>query len=298
MKKIFFFAAAAAIVSLTACNGGAVKPDLATDVDTISYELGMSNTQGVENYFLQMGIDSTHIDDFLRGMKDGALVGEDKAKQAYYLGLQAGLQTTMQMLPGMEARVFAGDTTTHLSTKNFLAGFADALKKRGAFKLDSALVNPQTASMDLNQRTAAYLERSLEKRFADEKKAALAWMQEKSKEEGVKELGQGVYYKELVAGTGAKPAETDRILMEYEGRLMNDSVFDSTIARQPGKPVEMGVNGMIEGMRLALTAMPVGSEWEIYIPYDKAYGAAPQGPMPAFSNLKFRVKLAGIKEKQ
>ena len=55
-----------------------------TDVDTLSYEIGMANTQGIEAYFRQMGIDSQYVDDFIRGLKDGSLAGDDKKQMAYY----------------------------------------------------------------------------------------------------------------------------------------------------------------------------------------------------------------------
>lgn len=298
MKKIFFFAAVAAVTLLTACDGGQTKADLKTDVDTLSYEMGMANTMGVENYFAQMGIDSTQYNEFLRGMRDGALAGDDKSKNAYFLGLQAGQQMRMQMIPSMEQRIFAGDSTAHLNMKDFLAGFAAGIKKQGAFEINGKQVEPQTASEEINARMQAIADRHLEKRFANEKQAAADWMKKMAATEGVKALSNGVYYKELTAGTGAKPDSMSTVQIEYEGRLMNDSVFDSSIQRQPGKPVDMNVGGVIAGMRTALLNMPVGSDWEIYIPYDQAYGAMPQGPFPAYSNLKFRVKLTGIKEKQ
>ena len=88
-----------------------------TDVDTLSYEIGMANTQGIEAYFRQMGIDSQYVDDFIRGLKDGSLAGDDKKQMAYYAGVQAGLQIKTQMFPTIERQVFGSDTTRMLSLK-------------------------------------------------------------------------------------------------------------------------------------------------------------------------------------
>ncbi len=84
MKKILSLAVIAAATLFASCNNGSPKASMKNDVDTLSYEIGLSQTAGIENYFQQSGIDSAYIDDFLRGVKDGALAGDDKKKQAYY----------------------------------------------------------------------------------------------------------------------------------------------------------------------------------------------------------------------
>ena len=99
MKKILSLAVIAAATLFASCNNGSPKASMKNDVDTLSYEIGLSQTAGIENYFQQSGIDSAYIDDFLRGVKDGALAGDDKKKQAYYAGVQAGVQMKTQMFP-------------------------------------------------------------------------------------------------------------------------------------------------------------------------------------------------------
>lgn len=297
MKKIIFAAAGVCLLGLASCNGGSPSANLKTDVDTVSYELGLANTNNISAYFEQMQIDSVYREDFLRGVIEGAQVGENKKKKAYLLGLQAGQQMGSQMVPYLENRLFAGDSTQHLSMKNLLAGFAAGIHNKTALEVDGKKVGPAEANEELNERMQAISSRYMEQRYGDKKKAALDYMKKVGKEEGVKPLTGGVFYKVLSEGTGEKPAANATVMVNYEGRLTDGRVFDSSIQRSPDKPVGMPVQGVIEGMRTALMAMPVGSEWEIYIPYDKAYGEMGQGEeIPPFSNLIFKVKLVEIKK--
>lgn len=297
MKKILFAAAGATLLAMASCNGGSPSASLKTDVDSVSYELGLANTNGISAYFEQMQLDSAYRDDFLRGIIEGAQVGENKKKQAYLLGLQAGQQMGQQMIPYLENRLFAGDSTQHLSLKNVLAGFAAGLKNKTALEIDGKKIGPAEANERLNEDMQAISSRFMEQRYGDKKKAAVEYMQKVAKEEGVKPLNGGVYYKVLTEGNGEKPAANATVMVNYEGRLVDGKVFDSSIQRSPDKPVGMPVQGVIEGMKTALMAMPVGSEWEIYIPYEKAYGEMGQGEeIPPFSDLIFKVKLVEIKK--
>lgn len=297
MKKILFAAAATALFTLASCDGSAPSANLKTDVDTVSYEIGLANANGIEAYFQQMQLDSTYIEDFLRGFQEGAQVGDNKKKQAYLLGLQAGQQTAAQMVPYLEARVFAGDSTQHLSIKNLISGFAAGVKGKSALTIDGKVISPEEANAEVNERMTKLASRFMEARYGDKKKAALDYMQKIAKEDGVKALDGGVYYKVLTEGNGEKPAANATVMVTYEGRLIDGTVFDSSLQRSPDKPVGMPVQGVIEGMRTALMAMPLGSEWEVYIPYDKAYGEMGQGEdIPPFSNLIFKIKLVEIKK--
>ena len=80
MKKILSLAVIAAVTLFASCNNGSPKASMKNDVDTLSYEIGLSQTAGIENYFQQSGIDSAYIDDFLRGVKDGASIARHRKK--------------------------------------------------------------------------------------------------------------------------------------------------------------------------------------------------------------------------
>lgn len=120
-----------------------------------------------------------------------------------------------------------------------------------------------------------------------------AFMADIEKQEGVKPLGGGVFYKEVKAGTGAKPTQDSKVRVNYEGRLIDGTVFDSSYER--GEAASFPVSGVIQGWQIALKAMPVGSEWEVYIPQYYAYGANGSGEkIPPYSALVFKVELLGI----
>ena len=111
--------------------------------------------------------------------------------------------------------------------------------------------------------------------------------------EGVKVLPSGLQYKVIREGQGRKPGRTDSVSCNYEGRFTNGQVFDSSYKR--GMPAEFGVNQVIAGWTEALQLMSEGSEWELYIPYQLAYGeAGAPGAIPPCSALIFKVELIKV----
>ena len=86
MKKLTFAAVwAVAAASLVSCGNSTPKADLKNDVDTVSYAIGMAQTQGLKMYLTQMDIDTTYMDAFIKGLNEGANAGDNKKKAAYYM---------------------------------------------------------------------------------------------------------------------------------------------------------------------------------------------------------------------
>ena len=83
-------------------------------------------------------------------------------------------------------------------------------------------------------------------------------------------LPSGVQYRVLEAGSGQRPGPDDKVRVHYEGRLLDGSVFDSSLKR--GEPAEFPLAGVIPGFREALGNMQVGDHWEVFIPSALAYG--------------------------
>ncbi len=119
------------------------------------------------------------------------------------------------------------------------------------------------------------------------------FLSENAKKEGVKVLESGLQYKILTEGTGAIPTSTDKVKVHYEGTLIDGTKFDSSYDR--GNPTEFGVTQVIKGWTEALQLMKEGSIWELYIPYDLAYGSRQAGQeIKPFSTLIFKVELISI----
>ncbi len=109
---------------------------------------------------------------------------------------------------------------------------------------------------------------------------------------GVKELFNGVLYREITKGKGAKPTQKGWVTVKYKGSLINGKVFDSTQAK--GRAAEFKLNELILGWRTALLQMPVGSRWEVVIPFNLGYGAKGAGAIKPFSTLVFDITLVAV----
>jgi FKBP-type peptidyl-prolyl cis-trans isomerase FklB len=291
MKKLSFVAAMAiaAAATLTSCNGGTPTANLKTDVDTVSYAIGMAQTQGLKSYLaMQLGVDTTYMADFIKGLNDGANAGDNKKQAAYFAGIQIGQQISNQMVKGINYQLFGDDSTKTISLKNFLAGFVTATTgKKGLMTVEEA---GETAQRLMQQIKA----REMEKTYGPNKLAGEKFLAENAKKEGVKTLPSGVQYRVIKEGTGKIPADTSMVTMHYEGRLINDSVFDSSYKRN--QPYTVRCNQNIKGFTEALTHMPAGSTWEIFIPQELAYGERQAGQMvDPFSALIFKVELLDVK---
>lgn len=300
MKKIFF-AALAATALMTACNKpGATQANLKSDVDSLSYLIGYSNPfaneEQLKQYLVQQGSDSAFVEEFFKGIKAGLQSGNDKKEIAYQLGLQSGMQFKSQITNNIEQQVFAGDSTRHLSLKSLLVGLADSRKGSSALKgQDGQELDPQAVqalAMDLFNRLSAA---STERMYGPKKQAAAEYLAKVEKQADVKKLDGGVLYKVVKEGDGIVPTADMQVEVEYEGRLIDGTVFDSS-ANHGGQPVKFVANQVIAGWTTALTHMPVGSEWEVYIPYDQAYGDRGNGQIPPYSTLIFKIKLVSAEK--
>ena len=289
MKKFFSVALVAAAVATMMSCGNNPKPSLKTDVDTLSYAIGMSQSQGLMDYLANAkGVDTTYIAEFLQGVNDGASSADDKKKAAYLAGVEIGQQIANNMTKGLNYNLFGEDSTQTVSLNNFMAGFVSGVTgKNSKMKVSEA----DSVAQVLFERIKA---KSQEKQFGANKAEGEKFLADNAKKEGVKTLPCGVQYKVLKEGNGAMPADTSIVVVNYEGKLVDGTVFDSN-KNHGGEPATFRVGQVIKGWQEALKAMPVGSEWEIYIPQELAYGANQQGSIPPFSTLIFKVELVEVK---
>lgn len=288
MKKFTFAALfAAAAASFIACGNSTPKADLKNDVDTVSYAIGMAQTQGLKDYLVRsLGVDTAYMDEFFKGLNEGANAGDDKKKAAYYAGIQIGQQISNQMVKGINYELFGEDSTQSISMKNFMAGFTTgASGKAGLMTVEQAQRVAQT-------KIEAIKAKSMEKQYGANKAAGEKYIAAYAKKAGVKQLPGGVYYRVIKEGTGEIPTDTSTVSVQYEGKLIDGTVFDSSYKGKD--PVKLRANQVIPGWTTALTHMPAGSVWEVVIPQNLAYGARNQGQIKPFSALVFKIELLSV----
>jgi FKBP-type peptidyl-prolyl cis-trans isomerase FklB len=254
--------------------------------DTLSYVAGMSVTNGLVPYLVQQkGIDTTYMADFVRGMKELFDAGTDPKMKAYAAGLEIASQLRDRMLPGMK-RDFT-DTPDSIIDAVVFRGFMDALLN------DTTLFKQDAAESLFKTLQQINKEAKIEKLWGPNRDAGKKFLAENAKKEGVVTLPSGLQYKVLVKGEGEIPQVSEKVFVNYEGRLVDGTVFDAS-SKHGSKPSEFRPNQVIKGWTEALTMMPVGSKWQLYIPYELGYGEQEAGTIKPFSTLIFDVELVGI----
>lgn len=204
------------------------------------------------------------------------------------------LQTFQDSVSYSIGRKMGGDLRkmyVEVDSAMYQIGFNDGYFNRENLLDDKTWVETMQAYQVRHSRTAperAKAEREVNKFAGD------TFRDENAEREGVVVLSSGLQYKILSEGDGDIPKLSDRVQVQYTGKLLNGLVFDSSYKR--GEPTEYAVNSTIAGWREALTMMPMGSQWELYIPPELAYGVTGTGyGVPPNATLIFQVDLGGIK---
>ena len=278
--------AIAAAATLASCTGKGPKADLKTDIDSLSYSIGMSQTQGLKDYLVQrVEMDTAYMDEFVKGLNDG-VKKSSKKEDAYYAGLQIGQQIKNQMIKGVNKELFGADSTKTISVDNFLAGFV-----AGTLNKDQKMTMQQ-AQEYTQKNMEAIKAKSMEKTFGANKKAGETFLAANKTKAGVVTLPSGLQYKIEKAGNGPMPSDTSKVKVNYRGTLVDGTEFDSSYKRK--EPATFVANQVIKGWTEALKMMPVGSKWTIYVPQELAYGSRDAGQIKPFSALIFEVELVEI----
>ena len=291
MKKLMVVAAmATAAAAFTACGNSTPTANLKSDVDSLSYAIGMAQTNGLKEYLVdRMGVDTAYMADFIKGLNEGANAGDNKKKAAYYAGIQIGQQISNQMVKGIEHEIFGNDSTQTISLKNFMAGFVSGVTNKGG------LMTNDTAQVIAQNLMTKIKTRSMEKEFGPNKAEGVKFLEDNAKKDGVKTLESGVQYKVIKEGTGAIPTDSSMVKVHYEGKTIDGNVFDSSYKR--GEPITLRCNQTIKGWTDAMVHMPAGSVWEVYIPQELGYGEREQGQIKPFSTLIFKIELLEVNPK-
>ncbi len=160
---------------------------------------------------------------------------------------------------------------------------------------------PLMTEDEIRATMTAYSKNMMEKQAAKAKEAAQkngavgeTYLAENKKKEGVKTTASGLQYKVLAEGSGAKPKETDTVVVNYKGTLIDGKEFDSSYKR--GEPATFPVNRVIKGWTEALQLMSKGAKYQLFIPADLAYGERGAGQdIGPNETLIFEVELLEIK---
>ena len=131
-----------------------------------------------------------------------------------------------------------------------------------------------------------------EKAAAENLEKSEDFLAENGKREGVTVTESGLQYEVVREGSGPQPTLADRVTVNYEGKLIDGTVFDSSYSR--GEPATFPLAGVVPGWREGVRQMKVGSEYNLYLPPDLGYGEQDKGDIPPNSALIFRVELLGI----
>ncbi|MFB9997792.1 peptidylprolyl isomerase [Providencia rustigianii] len=196
-----------------------------------------------------------------------------EAQASYGIGLQIGQQLLESGLEG-------------LVPEAILAGLTDSLEGNMPSVPVEAL---HKALREMHERADVVRQENQKVMAAEGQK----FLDENQKKDGVSTTESGLQFSVINQGEGAIPTRSDRVRVHYTSRLIDGTVFDSSVQR--GQPAEFPVSGVIPGWIEALTLMPVGSKWELYIPHELAYGERGAGAsIPPFSTLVFEVELLEI----
>lgn len=256
--------------------------------DSVSYTAGMAFTKGLVSYLLQQKVDTAYMADFIRGFKDMISASGDPRQKTYVVGMDIARQLNERMLLGI-TNEFA-DSPDSIVAPLLYRGFEDALLQ------DTTLFTMAAAETYFAEREKADKAAKEEKLYGPNRDAGIAFLAENAKKDSVITLPSGLQYKVLVAGKGEVPTVSDKVQVNYEGRLIDGTVFDAS-ARHGDKPAEFMPTQVIKGWTEALTMMPVGSKWQLYIPSELAYGKRETGQIKPYSTLVFDVELVGIVKK-
>lgn len=263
------------------------KPALANEDEETAYLFGIAQSNGLKDYATgQLGVDEEHLSKFAEGILSRTNADpNDKEAAAFQAGAEIG-ERIVGIAKQLSNDYYTPDEEKSINPSIVGSGIVAGLMGQNDVPLDSAAQVFQTR---ITARQAA----NMEKLYGANREAGKKFLAENQTKPGVVTTASGLQYKIIEQGTGAKPTASQTVTVDYEGKLIDGTVFDSSYER--GEPATFGVTQVIAGWTEALQLMPVGSKWELYIPQELAYGDRNTGNIKPYSTLIFTVELKGIK---
>lgn len=249
--------------------------------DTFSYAIGVAQSSSLKTYLMQReGVDSAHIDFAIQALRDAATLTDEQIKQkaAYAAGLRIAQMNKEQVLPQINQSATGRRDTTYMSQAEFVRGLVEGMTGVATLTPDSA--------MKIADHQFEFYKQELKQQNAD-------FLTANAKLKDVKTTESGLQYRVIKQGTGAVATDSTEVEVNYEGKLIDGTVFDSSYKR--GQSATFRPTQVIKGWTEALKMMPEGSVYELFIPYDLAYGERGNQGIPPFATLIFKVELIKVK---
>ena len=251
----------------------------AVEAKTFSYAMGVAQGESLKQYLTsQMGVDTAYVKYAIEAMTTSVSEEDRKRIEATAAGLRIA-EMNRRNLPFINKQACGKEDSTFVDIAEFERGLSEAALGKAALSQDSAM---KTVEQQFKHQQASY------------KKANLDWLEANKKLKGVKTLPSGLQYRVLTEGKGPVATDSSEVEVHYEGKLIDGTVFDSSYKR--GQPATFRPNQVIKGWTEALTLMPEGSVWELYIPASLGYGEQGSGrSIPGNSTLIFKVEVLKVK---
>lgn len=181
----------------------------------------------------------------------------------------------------------------NINADQYVAGFKAGVTGGATRLTDEQMKGALNA---YQQQTAEKRKKDMQEKADTNSRAGDNYQSDNKAHDDVHTTASGLQYKVIEAGKGVSPSESDRVTVDYEGKLTDGTVFDSSYKR--GKPVTFPVNGVIKGWQEALQMMKPGATWEVVIPGDLAYGkmGMPGTPIGPNATLVFKIHLISVEK--
>ena len=255
---------------LCSCSSPSGEVRLRNVDDSLSYAVSMLVSEDLPGMLAAEGIDSTTIDDFIRGVRAAFPLDDSPESRAYLNGVVVAVEA-MDMLNRANKSIYPDGNDKKVDRKLFVEGIVAASKG------DSEVMDMAFAIDFYNQ----HIFRARSEQF----------ISENASRPGVITLPSGVQYKVSVMGSGAKAGNDDTVKCIYKGTYPNGAVFDSS----RGEAVDLEVASLVPGLAEVVMTLPAGTQCMVYVPWNLAYGAKGSGKISPYSALVYDIEIIDAK---
>ena len=234
--------------------------------DSLSYAVSMLVSEDLPTMMTDNGIDSTTVDDFLRGVRAAFPLDDSPESRAYMNGVLVAVEAA-EMLDKANKAIYPDEKEKKVKRELFVEGIVAAATGNNEVMDMSFAINFYNL----------HVFRSRSEQF----------IRENATRPGVVTLPSGVQYKVSVMGDGSKASYDATVKCIYKGTYPNGAVFDSS----RGEVVELEVSGLVPGLAEVVMTLPAGTQCMVYVPWELAYGAKGTGKISPYSALVYDIEI-------